>query len=373
MSEVYVDYNGTAPASQAHFEALMTIFKGEPLGNASSTHRCGRKMRLLRENARDAICISLGGVDAENIFFTSGATEANNTVLAGLKKQGRLIYTAGEHASIVKPIQARHLRSQEPVDCIPLTPEGTVDTDKLLAKVDTETALVSIMLVNNETGCINPIKNISEQIRKKNPTTHIHIDAVQGWGKIPLGFISQGCVDSLSLSGHKVGGLSGAGALYLKNPEQISSLILGGGHEHGFRAGTESMMSIVSMGLRAQDIEKNPKWLQHVIPIREKLANDLKNMGCKIWEGPNHTGNTIRVTCPNHPIEEVMLQLEMKKISASSGSACSSGTPTPSSTLLSMGATTWEASNSVRISFGEGSLDEHGSQISQAFKELLKP
>ena len=370
MKNVYADYNGTSPATHTHLKELFSLFDGKLLGNASSAHQCGREMRKLRESTRETISKVFGLNQTDNIFFTSGATESNNTIIQGLKASGDFIFTAGEHASVCKPIQFRTQTRNEKAIRIPLQTNGLINRDELIQAVHPDTAFITFMHVNNETGCINPVEDLANEVRKKAPSAHIHVDMVQSWGKLDLSFVANSQIDSAAISGHKVGGISGAGALFLRNPNKVQPLILGGGHEQGFRAGTESMVAITSMGLRAQYIAANPDWLSHTKTIRADLAKQFEELGFKIWgSGPN-VGNTLRLTVPGKNIDELMLTLVTEKISVSSGSACSSGNPLPSHTLLSMGATDWEAAHSLRISFGDQSSSTDAQRIYDVLSKL---
>lgn len=381
MKLVYADYNATYPSSENHLDMLARVLK-KTQGNPSSIHHFGREAKLMLEEAREQVA-GIFGARRENIFFTSGATEANNLAIQGFFKRfakksagvnkPQVVITAGEHPSISQPAQWLQDIGQVELTVIPMTKDGVVDIDALMAALSDETALVSIIYANNETGIINPLKELTEDIKQKYPSIHVHADAVQAFGKLDITWIGSSKLDSASASAHKVGGLKGVGCLYLKAGSNLDALMVGGGQEQRLRSGTENMPGLVSFGLRSREILGKPDWLQSCGKVRDHFVDNLQKIPGVCIHGNLDHGvlNTVNFHVEGLGGDILMLQFDMNGIAVSSGSACSSGVGSPSPVLLGMGYSEWVALNSVRVSFGAGSTVDDSEHILAVIRQAV--
>jgi cysteine desulfurase len=365
---VYVDANATYPVDPKHYDRVAQLLKDVD-GNPSSIHARGRGAKVAVEAARASVARLLGAKPLD-VVFTSGATEANNLAIQGLFGRlaaGRgmsagapplLIVSATEHSSVLEPARLMAERGLCRLAVAPVGRDGVVDTAALLALVDATTAMVAVMHANNETGAVNPIRELAAAIKAKNPGVHLHVDAVQMLGKADLGWYAGAAVDSAALSAHKLGGFKGVGALYLKPGTKLSLLIAGGGQERGRRPGTENVPGIVSFGLRCDEIHGKELAAAEAMRAKRRLWLDA----LRAVDGAHVHGSTAddpAVALPNTVNfhvdgvagDDLLLNFDLAGIHASSGSACSSGANRPSHVLVAMGYDEWVALNSVRVSF----------------------
>ncbi len=359
MKPVYLDYNATAPIRPEVMQVMTTAMQSAH--NASSIHSFGRKARKYVEDARDEIA-KLTGAPRAQIIFNSGATEGNNTVLQYFKNETVLV-SAVEHPSVLEAApKAPH---------IPVTKDGTIDLNAFenLLK-DHKPALVSIMLVNNETGIIQPIKQASDLAHKYGAL--FHSDGVQAAGRIKIDIAEMG-IDFLTLSAHKLGGPQGVGALCLGICGITPVLLHGGGQEKSARAGTENVAGIAGFGKAAALANEN---LSHYQTDCTNLLAPLEIVLCKInnltiWgKDTNKTPNTCLFTIPGLSSETLLMALDLEDIAVSNGSACSSGRVEPSHVLKAMGATDDEASCAIRVSIGWNTKPEDIDAFAAAFTKI---
>ena len=381
MKLVYADFNATYPCSDTHLDIVARVMK-KTQGNPSSIHHFGREAKLMLEEARGQVA-SLFGATRQSLLFTSGATEANNLAIQGYFKRfskdpkatdkPHMIITAGEHPSITQP--AEWLRDLGVISLtqVPLTCEGTVDKDALLAAITDSTVFVSIIYASNETGIINLAEELTKEIKQKKPSIHVHMDAVQALGKLDTSWIGSSQLDSASASAHKIGGLKGIGCLYLKPGSALDALVVGGGQEQRLRSGTENMPGLVSFGLRAREILASPDWLQGCRKVRDHFVEQLKQIpgACIHGDLAHSLPNTVNFHIESLGGDVLMLQFDMNGVAVSSGSACSSGVGSPSPVLLGMGYSEWVALNSVRVSFGAGSTVDDSEHILAVIKQAV--
>ena len=269
---IYLDNAASTQIADSVLQEMMPYLK-ENYGNPSSIHRFGRLATKAIESARKRIA-ELIGAQPDEILFTSGGTESNNTALFGVlgKNKGQLITSSIEHDAILEPCKRLQSQGHE-VIYLPVDSFGIVDVEKLKSAITKQTALVSIMYANNEVGTIQPIKQIA-QICKDNGVP-FHTDAVQAVGKIPLDVKELG-VDLMSISSHKINGPKGVGALYIRNGVQVDPLILGGGQEDGLRSGTENVANIVGFGKACQLAKENlQKNAEHLKGLRDALIQNI--------------------------------------------------------------------------------------------------
>lgn len=342
MIKTYLDYNATAPI-QPDVLSLVTQVMSEA-GNASSVHEYGRRARKYVEDARHQVA-RLCSVKDDQVIFTSGATESINTVLYGYRDK-RVLISAIEHPAVIAA--APH------ADTIPVTSDGLIDMDsyKKLLTQDIPPALVSVMLVNSETGVIQPVAEMAEMAH--NYGALFHTDAVQGAGRIDISFKALN-VDFMSLSAHKMAGPQGVGALIYRTGLEPPKFMLGGGQEKNCRAGTHNTAGIAGMGLAAELALKNMPIYAEIAKLRDYLETKIHKITKEaVIYGANapRVGNTCNVGFPHVSAQAQLMALDLDGIAVSSGSACSSGSFKASHVLTAMGASEKEAKSTLRISLG---------------------
>ncbi len=356
---IYLDYNATSPLLPQVREA-MTEVETLPL-NASSVHVMGRKAKQLLENARGTIANHFSSWPDE-IIFTANGTEANNLALKGIAER-KLMVAATEHSSIVEIAKAAEGAVMLSVEATGLLDMAALE-DELKRNPP---ALVSVMLVNNETGLIQPVKEIAALVHKYGGL--MHCDAVQAVGKIPFDFTTLG-VDMMTIAAHKVGGPVGVGALIVKNDVKLNSEMLGGGQEKRRRAGTENITAIIGF---AALIESLPK-LAELTPLREKLEQGIFALSPQsqlIAKGAGRVNNTVSVITPGLSSELQLMHLDLAGICVSAGSACSSGRIEPSHVLQAMGYDKEDASSAIRISMGWSTTELEIKAFLEAWEKLI--
>jgi len=359
MSEpIYLDHNATTPLRPEAKVAMARAMEG--VGNASSVHGFGRAQRRLVEDAREAVA-ALCSAQPANVVFTSGGSEANNTILRGTDARTVLV-SAIEHASV---LDARHDRN-----IIPVNTDGVIDLAALadlLAEAEGP-VLVSVMAVNNETGVIQPIEQVAEVVHGAGGK--LHVDAVQAAGKIALQPIVQ-AADWIAVSAHKMGGPVGAGALIVREARPFEPLIKGGGQERRRRAGTENVVAIAGFGAAATaaaDLSQAVALSALRDQVESEIAGDAKFYGA----GAPRVGNTLCVGMPGVTAETQVMSLDLAGIAVSAGSACSSGKVEPSHVLLAMGASAEESMETVRVSFGWSSQPSDAVRFVDAWRQIRK-
>lgn len=319
-------------------------------GNASSTHKAGREARRLIEAARAQVASLVDAGPRAVIVFTSGATEANNMALRGSGCE-RVIVSAIEHPSVL---------STPGIEITPILADGTLNVfalDKMLEGNDRPT-LLSVMLVNNETGIIQPVEAVVEIAKRRGAL--VHCDAVQAAGRIQVDIQKLG-VDYLSLSAHKMGGPQGAGCLIMANCVNVSPLLLGGGQEKGLRAGTENVAAIAGFGMAAELAIQDMAKMQLLAALRDELEQKLSQFAPDIrffGKDASRVSNTSLFAVPGMPAEMQLIALDMEGVFVSNGSACASGTVKTSHVLAAMGVTGGEAQCAIRVSLGWNSTAE---------------
>lgn len=358
MRKVYVDYNATtplAPEVKAAMARDMEIF-----GNASSMHSSGRAARDRIERAREEVA-ALVGADDGKIVFTSGGSEANNTVFQTArrlalkdKKRNEIIISAVEHPCVLN--SALNLKNDGfNVKIIPVDAFGKLDMDEYRKSLGEKTLLVSVMAANNEIGTVQDIARVASLAGEAGALTHT--DAVQLAGKTPVSARNL-AVDYMTVSAHKIYGPKGVGALYVKNGAPLFPLIHGGHQEDGLRAGTYNNLGILGFGEAARLALANvDKYAPAMSPLREKLKDGLteKIPNIKINGHPaDCLPNTLNVSFPGAEGEAILLSMDMMGIEASTGSACASGSLEPSHVLMATGLQPYFAHGSIRFSLGWG-------------------
>jgi cysteine desulfurase len=350
---IYLDWNATAPLRPEAKRAVTAAL--ELAGNPSSIHQEGRSARKLVEEARRHVAHAVGA-DEGAVIFTSGATEANTIALqpdlAG-RRAGplrRLIVSAIEHVSVLAG--GRFDRSA--IEFAPVTSDGAIDLDALRMMLDGKPpALVSVLLANNETGVIQPVRAVADFVHAAGGL--LHVDAVQGLGKIPIDIVALGA-DMLSVSAHKLGGPKGIGALILgRDLQGLSPLIRGGGQERNRRAGTENVPGIAGFGAAVVAAQVAlASEAGRLTGLRDRLEAGLAESGAISIFGlrRERLPNTTLFAAPGPRAETAVIAFDLEGIAVSSGSACSSGKVTPSHVLKAMGASSDLVQGAIRLSTG---------------------
>lgn len=369
---LYFDHSATTPIDPKVL-ALMQEVANTHFGNPSSIHKYGQKARAIIEKSRRQIADALG-VKSRNIIFTGGGSEANNMVLQNVlyNDKKHVITSSIEHPAILKVL--KHLKNfGVSYTTVPVDKFGMVDPINIESAIRDDTALISIMYANNEVGTIQPIAKIAEIA--KNNNVLFHSDAVQTPGKIPI-LINELNTDLISFSAHKFYGPKGVGFLYIRDGIKLHPIIIGGGQEKKLRAGTENTPGIAGLGLAMELAVKNlPNAQNHL----ETLESHFKNRLTKIYSDAIYNGHPdlhlpglVSVTIPSVTSDLLLVNLDMKGMAISSGSACSSGTVKPSDVLKAMHISHWNNISTLRISFGKGNTLDEVDKLIEAFDEILK-
>jgi len=369
---LYFDHSATTPIDPRVLKLMHKV--GElHFGNPSSIHKFGQKARAIIEKSRRQIAYALG-VKSRNIVFTGGGTEANNLVLQNVLygEKKHVITSAIEHPAILKVLN--HLKKfGVSHSVIPVDKYGIVNIDKLQSAIQDDTGLITIMYANNEVGTVQSISEIAEIAKKNNIL--IHTDAVQAPGKISIE-INKLNVDMTSFSAHKFYGPKGVGFLYIGDKIKLYPLIIGGGQEKSLRAGTENTPGIAGLGLAMELANNN---LESSIQHLTKLENHFKESLSSIYPDVVYNGHLdkhlpglVSITIPSITSDIILVNLDLKGIAISSGSACSSGTVKPSSVLNAMNISNKHNVSTLRISFGKDNTDKDVDTLVDALAEILK-
>lgn len=374
LKPIYLDHNATTPvAPEVRAKVLEWV---DAWGNPSSIHWAGRAPKALLREARQNLARLLG-VEALELIFTSGGSEANNLALKGvcaggpLNARDQVIISAVEHPSLVKSVEFLRGRGYR-VDVVKVDREGRFDFATFESLLSARTALVSVMLVNNETGHILPVRQIAEKAHSHSAL--VHCDAVQALGKIPLNLRELG-VDMASLSGHKFYALKGCGVLFTRKGLNIESSIHGGGQERGRRAGTENILSIASLGfMAARGAEIVPQG-ERLRVLRDEMEKKIQSLipGVRVTGASGlRIPHTSSLVLDGVDGETLLMNLDVRGFAVSTGAACSSGSPEPSPVLLAMGLARDEAQSSLRIGLGWESTKEEVDLFVLALREVVE-
>jgi cysteine desulfurase NifS len=370
---IYLDHNATTPVDP---EVAKTVIQctENAFGNASSIHAPGNEARSIIESARRQVA-QLINCTARRIVFTSGGSESDNFAIKGvafaLRSTGaHIITTTIEHPAVLNAcnwLEEQGFR----VTRLPVNREGVVEVADLKAALTPGTILVSIMAANNETGAIQPIAELAGVAHQAGAI--FHTDAVQATGKIPID-VQQCGVDLLTLSGHKIYGPKGVGALYLRQGVSLDPLIHGGKQEHGLRAGTENIAAVAGLGKAAQlAIQRLPN-MSRIRDLRDRLEQGIRRMvpdAKRNGPAEERLPNTLNVTLPGMRGESVVLALDQKGVALSSGSACRAGAPEPSHALLAMGLSPEQAHCALRFSLGMSNTEEEIDRTLSLMEQMI--
>jgi cysteine desulfurase len=374
---IYLDYNATTPLCDEARDAMVPYFD-RFYGNPSSIHAAGREARAAIDNARDNIA-GLLGTKSHEIVFTSGGTEACNLALLGLARSkfgrgGHIISNKAEHHAVLHTVEYLEKQDGFSVTWLDLSSDGLIDLNQLADSIRPDTRLVSIMTANNETGVIQPLREISQICRARGVL--LHSDMVQSYGKIEFDI---SCVDAASFAAHKFYGPKGVGFLYLRSGLSIQPTMFGGSHENQRRPGTENVAGIVGMAAAAAVVarERESEQCREAV-LRDRLLRSIKaNVPSAVENGtaPRKLSNTLNVSFVGLESEMLLIAMDLKGVCASSGSACMVGSVSASHVLLAMGLPLERARSAIRFSLGkqtsQGDIDAAGNAINEVVERLV--
>jgi len=381
MHRIYLDHNSTTPVDPAAISAMLPFF-GDEFGNASSIHTFGQCARAAVETAREQVAALLNAKPQE-IVFTSGGTESDNHAIFGVvqpllesRPRPHVITTAIEHEAVLNTCQALEKQGAT-VTYVSVSRDGLVDVDALRDALRPETALITVMHANNELGTVQPLAEIGRIAAEHD--IYFHTDAVQSAGKIQVDTQALR-LDLLSISGHKLYGPKGVGAIYIKGGTRLRQFLYGGHHQRGFRPGTENVAGIVGLGKAAELARVSlAEDFSHVVKLRDKLEQGLLSCvpDCHAnGAAAPRTPNTSNISFSGIEGEALVIALDLKGLACSTGAACSSGAVEPSHVLTAIGLPALEARASIRFSLGrhtaEAEIDAALEIVPAAVAQLRK-
>lgn len=375
MKNVYMDYSATTPVKKEVLDAMLPYFS-EHFGNPSSLYSIAQESKEALERARGQVA-SLIGAKANEVFFTAGGSEADNWALEGvadaLKDKGNhIITTKIEHHAILHTAEYLEKHGID-VTYLDVDAEGRVNPEDVEKAITDKTVLISIMMVNNEVGTIEPIKEIAEIAH--NHGILLHTDAVQALGNVPIDVNDMG-IDLMSMSGHKIYGPKGVGALYIRKGTKISNFIHGGAQEMKKRAGTENLAGIVGFGKAAELAKENlESHINRVSELRDYFISEVTSkIPDTIVNGSmehRHPGNA-NISFEYIEGESMLILLDMNGISVSTGSACSSKSLTPSHVLSAMGIPVERIHGTLRFTIGDPTTKEDIDYVIEKLVEIVQ-
>jgi len=369
---IYLDHASTTPLSNEVKKIILESL--EHYGNPSSLHGLGlaseRKIKQVKKRLSEII-----NGNENNIIFTSGGTEANNLAILGMarkRKTGKIITSVIEHPSVLASVEQLGKEGYE-IRILEVNDKGIINLEQLASELTTDTLLVSIMMINNEIGSVQPIKAISEIIRNFNDQNGVkikfHVDAVQAFGKIQID-VKQLGIDALSISSHKINGLKGCGALYLASQNQIKPLVYGGQQEFSIRPGTENLLGIIAFGEAMQNAQANlMENYTYVSELKNRFIEIIAADENIIINSPNDFPYILNISVLGVKGEVLLHSLEMKSVYVSTGAACSSKKKNQSHVLEALKLNENSLESAIRVSFGKENRIE---DIETAAKWLLE-
>lgn len=365
---IYLDYAATNPLDREILSKMMMV--STHYGNPSSIHKIGKNAKTRLERARELIADNIM-TDPNEIVFTSGATESNNTVLESVSrahKNAHIITTKLEHKSILETLeQDKNIE----VSFVDTDSEGLINIDDLKSKIKDNTKLVTIHYVNNETGTIQSVKEIGELL--KDTDVLFHVDAAQALGHVPL-IMSELDVDYMSISGHKIGAPKGIGLLYIKNGSKLNPLMYGGEQERGRRAGTENLIyaHAISVGVRkaVRDFDERSTTEQR---LKELFLSELDSLGVpyELNASKKVSPHIVNIYLPFVTTDIMLTRLDLKDVYVSGGSACNAGTVQPSHVITEM-YDEKRANQSIRVSLNYMTTEDEIKGAAQVFSEIYE-
>ncbi len=369
--EIYLDNSATTKVCREAADAMMKMLT-ENYGNPSSLHRKGVEASKALENARQNIADALS-CSKEEIYFTPSGTAANNTAIFGAinanrRNGNRIVTTAIEHPSVNECMKRLEEQGFEIIR-LRTDSNGAFSPQELLNAINNKTILISIMAVNNEIGTINPIHMIKTAVRRANSPALIHVDAVQGFGKIPLNPNKSG-IDLLSVSSHKIHGPKGAGALFIKKGTRIQPYIVGGGQEKGIISGTEAMPAIIGFGEAVKALPNISAELSHIKEIRDYFVREVTKIGGVHINSPSDAlPYIINLSVLGVPSQTIVNSLSEYGIYVSAGSACKKGHR--SEVLTAIGLDGKRIDSAIRISLSRFTTKQDMDEVTEAINKIV--
>ena len=373
---IYLDNAASTPIRPEAIDAMTTVLS-DCYGNPSGAHKMAREARRLIDDARDTLSHGLG-CDPKEIIFTAGGTEADNLAIFGIQgsRDGTILASVTDHHAVIAPVE------QLEGEFIQVNESGLLDLDHLAHLLDENVALVSVGLVNGETGIIQDLEPIAEIVRSKAPKALIHTDAVQAFPWLDVASLAQSA-DLISIAGHKFGSPKGVGALVVRNGIEISPMQLGGGQELGIRSGTQNTAAIVAMAAAADvTLMERELTVERVAKMRDVLADNLQGVpqsyetGVSLHNGIADRSHKIAGSChfcfEGIESEALLYMLEQENILASAASSCSSGAQDPSHVLAAMGYSRNLAGGSLRLSLGHATTWEDVDVAMKAVPKFIE-
>lgn len=370
---IYFDNNATTPIAPEVFEA-MRPFLTDHFGNPSSGHGAGRGVRAVIENAHESVAELLGAANSNEIVFTSGGTESDNWAILGAlelqPKKKHIVTTSVEHEAVRKLCEKLETQGFS-VTWLDVNESGELDLDDLKRALKPETAVVSIMLANNETGVIFPVAEAAE-IVKANSDALFHTDAVNAAGKVAID-VKATNIDLLSISGHKFHAPKGIGALYIRDGVKLPSFLIGGGQETGRRAGTEAVHQIAGIG-EAANLVKDLSKMESVRALRNRFENEILNKlpNSRLNGGSNRLPNTSNISFENTNGEMILHRLDEIGVWVSTGSACNDADHKASGVLQAMNVPYSQAMGSIRFSLGRYNTEDEIEFVLDKLPEIVE-
>lgn len=354
---IYLDNNATTPLRPEAKEAMLRAM--DVPGNPSSVHGFGQAQRRIVEDAREQVA-KMVGVKPANVIFTSGGSEANNTILNGIAAD-QILTSSVEHTSVLDAVPNATI--------LPVDKNGTIQLDALRAALSEQTgsALVSVMVANNETGVIQPIETVSHVAQEFG--AKLHVDAIQAAGKIDLA-PAAAVADAMTLSAHKLGGPQGVGAIIVRDGVPFEPLVKGGGQERRRRAGTENVIGIAGFGVAAEAAMREFDAFQALADIRDGIETALAGDAVIYGQDAPRLANTSCIGMDGVSAETQVMAFDLAGIAISAGSACSSGKVEPSHVLCAMGLPDEKAGQTIRMSLGWASDPSDAGAFIDAWRAL---
>jgi len=360
---LYLDHAASTPL-RPEVRAAMDPFVGERFGNPSGVHATAQQAKNAIEAAREQIAASIGAASPLEIVFTGGGTEADNLAVFGaaLPTRGGIVTTAVEHAAVLESARFAG-RLGMTVSILPVDHLGRVTPAEVAAHVDDGTAVVSVMMANNETGVLQPVAEIAQGVRAVSSRTLVHTDAVQAFASLPVE-VYDGGPDLISVSAHKIGGPQGVGFLYVRDGIELEPVIHGGGQELGRRSGTHNVAAIVGLGAAVEaTVAEREGYRTRVAAARDRFEHNLRsriNIESTAGEAERLVSHS-HLRFPGIAAETLLVRLDLAGVAAAAGAACHSGAIESSHVLTAMGIEPAAAAESIRFSFGRDDDESTGA------------
>ena len=372
---IYLDHAATTPMRPGVWDA-MAPFAYERFGNSSGIHDVSRRAKNALEEARESIAALIGATPME-IVFTSGGTESDNLALKGVAwspgPRAGVVTVATEHEAVLETLDLLS-RFDDPTTIVGVDPRGQVDLDQLIGALNSTTALVSVMLVNNETGVVHDLQLVSKTVKGHDPDVLVHTDAVQAFSSHEID-VSRLGVDLMTITAHKFGGPKGAGILYVREGTPLEPLIHGGGQELGRRSGTHDVAGAVGIAeAMRQAVADRARFVEETAVIRDDFAARLDDgIEGLVFNTPpeDRSPHHLNVRIPGVLNETLLVRLDQAGVAASAGSACQSGAAEVSHVLEAMGLRAAQARESVRFTFGWTSTASEAREAAEIVVDLV--